>query len=88
MMCPRDGGLLKLYPDSSTSFYASRSSLSLVRTISRLLSSWSKPLEEVATLGRGALVILLTGSTTIFLEDGLIELVSKEFWVCKRKFHA
>ena len=36
---------------------------SLVCTVGRLLSLWSKPLEEVATPGKGALVILLIGST-------------------------
>ena len=66
MTCPGDGDLLKSYADS-INLYASGSNPLLVHTVRKLLSSWSKPLEEVATPGKGALVILLTGSTPFSL---------------------
>ena len=67
MMCTRDDSLLNLYPDSFISLYTSGSNPSLVQAVGRSLSSGTKPLEEVATLRRGALVVSLTGSTTFSL---------------------
>jgi len=48
-VCSGNGCLLKSYPDSSISLYAYESNPWLVCPVSRLLSSWSKPLEEVVT---------------------------------------
>jgi len=64
MTYPGDGGFLKSYPDSFINLYMSRLNPSLVCTIGKLVSSWSKCLEEVTTLGKGRLVILLTTSTS------------------------
>jgi len=59
MSCPRDGGLLKSYPNFSISLHAFGSNTSLMRTVGRLLLSYSKPLEKVMTPGTCASVILL-----------------------------
>jgi len=58
LICPRDGGLLKLYPYFFISLYTFGLNPSLVCIVGRSLYSWSKPLEEVMTSGRGVLVIL------------------------------
>ena len=63
MTCFRDDGLLTSFFDFFICLYAFESNLSLVRTVGRSLSSWSKPLDEVTTPGKGALVILLAGGT-------------------------
>jgi len=52
---------------------------SLVCTVGRLLSSWSKPSEEVATLEKGALVILLTRSTPFSLRMAQLKLSEKSY---------
>ena len=88
MMCPKNGGLLKSYPDSSISLYASRSNLSLVHIVGRSLSFWSKPLEEVATPRRGALVILLTGSTPFSLRMTQLTLSAKSLGVLSLRSYA
>ena len=78
MTCPGDSSLLKFYLNSSISLYA-WSNLSLMHTISRSLSSWSKLLEEVTTPGRGVLVILLTGSTPFSLSKAQLTLSAKSY---------
>jgi len=77
MTCPRVGGSLKSYLDSFINLYESRSNPSLVRTVGRSLSSWRRPLEEVKTLRRGALVILLTRSTLFSLRMAQLTLSVK-----------
>ena len=82
MTHPGDDGLLKSCLNSSINLYVSRSKPLLVCTVGRLFSSWSKPLKEVTTQGKCILVICWL-EVHIFSEDGPIDLVSKEFWVCQ-----
>jgi len=46
-----------------------------------LLSFQSKPLKEIAPPGKGALVILLMGSTPFSLSMAQLTLLEKDFWV-------
>jgi len=48
MVCPRDASFLKSWPEFSISLYTLGLEPSLACTLDGSLSSWSKPLEEVA----------------------------------------
>ena len=55
----------------------------LVCMVGRLVSSWSKHLEEATTPGKGSLVILLVGSSPFSLRLAQLTLLVKSFGCVK-----